>query len=183
MSVQVTGDEAVGLVENWAASADGLDNERHILAPLLRLAADTSGDLTLCEFGFYLFWYLYLRRHATDGIVIHGYALAAAGRIPKLQYEIHSLITLGVSLAELGRFEEAAEYLKQGLDVSGRYTEHDHDVYLLNDLGLAYRQLGLLEEAVDCHERALRAGPDTRHEAILRHDLGLAFRDLGRLDE
>src|SRR5260370_35824659 len=128
MSVQVTGDEAVGLVENWAASADGLDNERHHLAPLLRLAADTSRDLALCEFGFYLFWYLYLRRHATDGIVIHGYALAAARRIPKLHYEIHSLINLGVSLAERVRFEQAAEYFKQGLDVSASYTGHDHDV-------------------------------------------------------
>jgi tetratricopeptide (TPR) repeat protein len=85
-----------------------------------------------------------------------------------------ALHLLGVSLAALGRQEEAIEHFQSALHLRPNYPE----AHL--DLGMAYATLAMRESAVAEYQRALQERPDYA-EARLR--LGKCYFEQGKLSE
>ena len=57
---------------------------------------------------------------------------------------------LGISLKELGRFDEAEVYLRRAIELNPQFAE------AYNNLGNALKELGRIEEAIGWHHEALR---------------------------
>jgi len=84
------------------------------------------------------------------------------------------LYNLGTALKEAGRFQEAAEHLRE--TVRKEPTNHQ----ALNNLGLCYQELGNLEEAESCFRQALASQPGF---AEAHSNLGNLLLDAERFDE
>lgn len=107
-----------------------------------------------------------------EALAVYRRALALSGEDPRLQMEIlGGLVPL---CAEAGRWQETADYARQGLLLSAG-AELDQEVAWLLDLALALLELGRLQEAVDAARDALAIARRQDPGGRLEHDA------LGRL--
>jgi tetratricopeptide (TPR) repeat protein len=81
---------------------------------------------------------------------------------------------LGITLAQLGKVQEAIGQYEQALRIKVDYADAH------NNLGLALREQGGLQEAIGHYEQALQINPNS---AQAHNNLGLALVQLGRLQE
>lgn len=106
-----------------------------------------------------------------DALAIYRRALALSGEDPQLQMQ--ALAGLAPLCAEMGHWQETADYARHGLLLSGG-AEPAREVSWLLELALALLELGRLREAVDAVEDALviarRQDPGGRleHDALGR---------------
>jgi tetratricopeptide (TPR) repeat protein len=83
-------------------------------------------------------------------------------------------LTLGATLAAMGRTSEAIEHYHQALQLNPDY------VYAHNNLGADLATLGKWSEAIEHYHKALQLSPDY---AEAHNNLGIALAALGRADE
>lgn len=81
---------------------------------------------------------------------------------------------LGISLARVGDFEAAQDFLTKGLRAK------PNDATLLNVLGLAYGQTGSFQDAETCYRKLVRFGDE---DDLTFSNLGSVLNELGRFDE
>jgi len=93
---------------------------------------------------------------------------------PEYGQKIQALSNLGSALRGIGRYEESAEVLKQGIALCPK------DEYLYYNLGLTLNELGRNEEAVDAYRKAVLI---SLKDAVVYYGLGYAVYDLGRYEE
>ena len=91
-----------------------------------------------------------------------------SGRYPKALYN------KGVSLADLGRYEEAVEAYRACLDMSPGIA------VVLTNLGVALANLGQSGEAIRSFDEALAIDP---RDPMTWHNKGLVLAKLGRDEE
>ena len=77
---------------------------------------------------------------------------------------IDALHLLGLTSTQLGRHEEAREYLLQAVGLKPEFAE------ARNSLGTAWMKEGKLTEAAECFRQALRLSPELAH---VHNNLGL----------
>ncbi len=138
----------------------------------LAIAAASKDRVTESELALLLGDLLRELRRAGDALDAYRRALALSDEDPQAQLAIlSSLVPL---CAELGRWQETADYARQGLLLSGG-TEPTQEVAWLLELAVALLELGRPREAVDAARDALDIADRTAPGDRLEHDA------LGRL--
>ena len=90
------------------------------------------------------------------------------------ELDVNDLLNKGVSLAMLGRPEEAIEFYDNALKINPR----DADAWA--NKGTALRRLKKLEQAIECHDEALEINPRL---AMAWTNKGSALGDLGKFEQ
>lgn len=122
------------------------------------------------------------RRHASFGAVREGlaevYERLAREPAPRPaageELEVAAQVNKGLSLYELGRYEDAVAWCDRALETNRRLEE------AWNNKGIALAAQGRHEEAVSCYDQALGINP--RAQMALSNK-GVALYELGRNDE
>ena len=70
--------------------------------------------------------------------------------------EVYVYRELGRNYRNAGRFEEAIEAHKKGLERAQQICDTMQIVQALNNIGTAYRRIGVLDEAASWHYKAFR---------------------------
>ena len=81
---------------------------------------------------------------------------------------------IGITLQELGKFNEAEASYKQAIALKPNYTEAH------NNLGEALNELGKLNEAEASYKQAIALKPDF---AVTHYNLGITFKEQSRFDD
>jgi len=100
--------------------------------------------------------------------------------------EFHSYQKYGVTLNELGRKQEAKDYLAEALRLVHKIGDRKREGKVLNDLGRTCSALGKKTEALGYLEKALETIEevgDRRSEAEILNNLSLVCIDLGHQEE
>jgi tetratricopeptide (TPR) repeat protein len=116
----------------------------------------------------------------------HDLALAATRQGGDREGEAQVLRSLGYLLRELGRPQEAVDFLEQSLQTFRALNDHLGEARVLCNFIRTYRDLGRFTDALACFQRALpaaRALGDRWLEANILRDVGMAYRDHGDRDE
>ncbi|MCO5184317.1 MAG: tetratricopeptide repeat protein [Anaerolineae bacterium] len=166
-----------------------LDEERaHMLALLPRLAAAEAWEIANR-----LVWaiagnssYLDYRGYWTERMAALRLGIAAARALDIEYDESAHRNHLGLTLATLGRLEEAISHYKAALKLARNINDKKGQGTKLGNLGNAYYSLGRIEEAIDQYQQALaisREIGDRRTEGSQLGNLGNAYYSLGRIEE
>ncbi len=102
----------------------------------------------------------------------------------------NSYNNIGVSLGDLGRYEEALEYLQKALVIQKKVfgEEHPDVATSYNNIGVSFRDLGRHQEALEYLQKALVIrkkvfGEEHPDVAISYNSIGASLGDLGRHEE
>ena len=87
---------------------------------------------------------------------------------------VDALHLLGLTSTQLGRNEQASEYLLRALQIRPEKPE------IHNNLGVVLKKQGRLEEAIACYHHALSFRPDYPQA---HNNLGIALSERGHLEE
>src|SRR5262249_5145550 len=118
------------------------------------------------------------RGHNDVVIALAPAALGAAERIGEVRLKTEVMLTLGSSLSEKGKAEEAKTVMKEAVQLrAAAFGEDDRrTASALSALANAYAMNGELEPAIEAHTRALLAseksyGAEHPETAIVRNNL------------
>ncbi|MGX2995012.1 tetratricopeptide repeat protein [Streptomyces sp. JNUCC 64] len=132
------------------------------------------------------------RRVDAEALVLSQYTASAFPRFlgPDHLDSLASRNNLAATLWHLGRYQEAADLLRQNLDDYLRVLGPDHPSTLTSrsNLAAALNNLGRYQEAADPHQQALDdclrvLGPDHPSTLSSRNNLAAALNNLGRYQE
>lgn len=89
---------------------------------------------------------------------------------------------IGITLKNLGRYQEALDSYALALEGSPRADDKYFQAVILNNIGVAYKALGQDERAIESYEQSLalvREMGERRGQSILLNNLGEAYKALG----
>ncbi|GAB3426775.1 tetratricopeptide repeat protein [Flindersiella endophytica] len=121
--------------------------------------------------------------HYNDALTVHGHAVHAGRQAGDQNGQAQALANLGGVHAQLGRYEPAAESLRQALDLFQRTGDPLGQARTLNNLGLIAAGLGRSRWAAEHYEQArilYRQAGDRTGEARALNNLGNIEERLGR---
>jgi len=172
-------------VTESAAARAWLDAERATLVTVMVYAAghDRPGHTT--RLSATLWRYLDTGGHYPEAITLHSHARAAAERTGDRSAEALALNYLGNVHLQLGRYEEAADHLRQALVFFQETGERAVQGRVLGNLGVVHQFQGRYGEAVSAHQQALtifREISDSFGLAATLNNLGNSEERLGHYD-
>ncbi|MFI7294263.1 tetratricopeptide repeat protein [Streptomyces sp. NPDC050121] len=167
---------------NW------LDVERQTLLGLARwMDTDTPEQArTAMALGLNLDMYLHLRRAHQDWLEVATAAHRTAQRLGDTAAEAAACQSLGMSLAMLGRAEEAVPFLRRATELCAETRDQRAEGGAWTNLGIVLRTLGRHAEAVRAHRSSLRlyeALGDRRAKGAALLNYGVTLHALGRYDD
>ena len=146
---------------------------------------DIAWKLPIALTGFF-----YLHKHWADQIAAYEVGLRAARQAGSLHGETWTLISLGVTFRELGKFDEALEYLDMAIAIARRIGEKWAEGYGETNLGDIYQSLEHFGAAVAHYRTALDIAREIKTETgqdpggdITLTSLADTYRKLHRFDD
>jgi tetratricopeptide (TPR) repeat protein len=167
---------------NW------LDLERQMLLGLARWMDSDSPERArkAMALGLNLDMYLNLRRAHHDWLEVATAAHRTARRLGDTEAEAAACQSLGMSLAALGRGEEAVPFLRRATELCAETRNQRAEGGAWANLGIVLSRLGRYAEAVRAHKGSLRlyeALGDRRAKGVALGNYGLTLYALGRYDD
>ena len=163
-----------------------LDDERPNLIAAVTTAVDTSRDQVAMRLPLMLSVYLEWRRWFDDRLTVLTVSRNYARRHKNQANEAAALTDLGLTLREMGRFEEAIGVLQDAGVIYRETGDRRVEALTLNNLGLALQDMGRFEEAISVLQDAKAAFRETgdRHDqGVVLTSFGAALRGVGRFEE
>lgn len=159
-----------------------LDTERPNLVAVAAHAATHDWPTHTIRLSATLFRYL-VGGHFTDALTIHGHARDVAVHTTDSTGPAEALTNLGVTYMLLGRYEPAAEHIRQALHLYQLAGDLPGRARALASLGSVEERLGHYGSAAEYYERALplyRQAGDRTNEARTLGNLGVIEARRGR---
>jgi DNA-binding SARP family transcriptional activator/uncharacterized protein HemY len=91
----------------------------------------------------------------TEAFTIHGHALTGARDSDDPKAQARTLVNLGRLHGKLGRYQQAADYIRQAVTLARDAGDRRGQAEALKYLGIAYDKQGRYHQAVDCNRQAL----------------------------
>jgi tetratricopeptide (TPR) repeat protein len=163
-----------------------LDAERPSLSAAVTVAAITGRDRVAMRLPVHLAEYFEWRRRFDDELAVATVGRDAARRLGDRAGEATAVISLGNSLLDLRRFDEAITSYRDAIAIYRETGDRRREAMALGSLGLALHQARRFEEAITpCQDAVaiLREIGDRHREAMALGNLGLALREARRFEE
>lgn len=173
---------------NYQRALNWLDLERQMLLGLARWMDSDSPERArkAMALGLNLDMYLNLRRAHHDWLEVATAAHRTARRLGDTEAEAAACQSLGMSLATLGREEEAVPFLRRATELCAETRDQRAEAGAWVNLGSVLSGLGRYPEAVRAHKSSLRlfeALGDRRSKGVALGNYGLTLYALGRYDD
>ena len=146
---------------------------------------DIAWKLPIALTGFF-----YLHKHWTDQAAAYEVGLRAARRAGSMHGETWTLISLGVTFRELGKFDEALQYFDTAIATARELGEKWAEGYGETNLGDIYQSLEHFDAAVAHYQTALNIACKIKKETgqdpggdITLTSLADTYRKMHRLDD
>ena len=163
-----------------------LDGERASLIGAVTMAASTSRDRIAMLLPLTLRAYLSWRRRLDDWLTVVSISRDAAQRLGNRAGEATALMSLGLALVEMRRFDEAISAHRDAAVIYREVGNRNHEGKALTNLGLALVEVRRFDEAISAHKDAavIHRGTGDRHgEGKALTNLGIALCGVRRFDE
>jgi tetratricopeptide (TPR) repeat protein len=163
-----------------------LDAERGVLGAVCAYTAAHGWPAHAVALAATLFRYLEAGGHHVDALAVHGCARDAARQAGDPSGQAVALIHLGTAYWRQGRYEPAAEYLQQALELARQTGDRPEQARALANLANVHGSQGRYELAGQRHQQALelaRQTGDQIGQARALSNLGHIYVRQGRLDQ
>jgi DNA-binding SARP family transcriptional activator/tetratricopeptide (TPR) repeat protein len=166
-------------VADRAAALAWLDSERATLVAVVAHAASHGWPAAATQLAGALFRYLDTGGHYAEAVIVHGHARRAAAQTGDRIAEASALTSLGVVDVWQGRYQQAADHLKQAIGLSRQAGDLSGEARALHLLGNVGFQQGRYEQAADHFQWSLDLYRKTGDEIEVARALG----NLGVVDQ
>ncbi|MEV1175787.1 BTAD domain-containing putative transcriptional regulator [Nonomuraea sp. NPDC049784] len=167
--------------------ADGwLRMERRALVAAVQAAAQSGFDTHAWQLAWALTEFLDRRGYWEEALTTHRTAAQAAERLGDLGAQAHAHHSLGGAASNLGRTNEALEYLSRAVELFGEVGDLDNQAQATRYVAYELNRQGRPAEALACTEQALElftAGDDVRGQATTLNDVGWYHMQLGHYQQ
>ncbi len=142
-------------VPDLSSALSWFETERQNLLAALAHAEDAQMDAYVANLPRVLAYYLRMRGHIDDELMVLRKALAAAQRLGDLELEGVALTNLAVPYWHLGHVMEGMEYAKKALAITERVGDRLGYAFCLSRIGMFCNTLGKYEDAMGHLHEAL----------------------------